>query len=138
MKFDEIKFSLIKRLVQKREAGFYTTDISDNSEMLEAHGIDRYNPGNYHSVVGALLSKKKDELGLTNRRMGTTYSNIQRMIIIAEVERFKAEGITKFDSLKALGVCRSTFYGWLQPQKAGFRKSSIMRLTDTECKAIIQ
>jgi len=30
--------------------------------------------------------KKKDELGLTNRCMGTTYSNIQRMRIISEVE----------------------------------------------------
>jgi putative transposase len=82
--------------------------------------------------------KKKDELGLTNRCMGTTYSNIQRMRIIAEVERFKAVGITKFDSLKALGVCRSTYYGWLQPQKVRFRKSSIMRLTDIERKAVIQ
>ncbi|MGW8325977.1 MAG: hypothetical protein ACWGNI_09705, partial [Desulfobacterales bacterium] len=70
--------------------------------------------------------------------MGTTYSNIQRMRIIAEVERFKAVGITKFDSLKALGVCRSTYYGWLQPQKVRFRKSSIMRLTDIERKAVIQ
>jgi putative transposase len=70
--------------------------------------------------------------------MGTTYSKIQRMRIIAEVERFKAAGITKFDSLKALGVCRSTYYGWLQPQKVRFRKSSIMRLTDIERKAVIK
>lgn len=63
MKFDEIQFSLIKRFVQKkREAGFYTKDISNNSEMLEAHGIDPDNPGNYHSIVGRLLGKNRFEL----------------------------------------------------------------------------
>jgi hypothetical protein len=46
--------------------------------------------------------------------------------------------MTKFDSLKVLGVCRLTFYGWLQPQKIRFRKSSIIRLRDTERKAVIK
>jgi hypothetical protein len=52
--------------------------------------------------------------------------------------QIKALGITKFDSLKALGVCRLTFYEWLQPQKVRLRKSSIIRLTDTEPKAVIK
>ena len=65
--------------------------------------------GSDDSDPRADVVKKKDELGLTNRRMGATYSNIQRMRFISEIERSKAAGITKMDTLKALYVCRSTF-----------------------------
>jgi hypothetical protein len=90
-----------------------------------------------HSDPRADAVKKKDELGLTNRRKGSTYSSVQRMRIIFEVEKFKAKGIAKTDALKALDVCRSTYYGWLQPRKLNFRKSSFLRLTDAERKAVI-
>ena len=90
-----------------------------------------------HSDSRADAVKKKDELGLTNRRKGSTYTSVQRMRIISEVEKFKARGIAKTDALKALDVCRSTYYGWLQPRKLNFRKSSFLRLTDAERKAVI-
>ena len=112
---------------------------SDRSEdKATGGGKPKTQGGTDYSDPRADVVKKKDELGLTNRRMGAAYSNIQRMRIIAEVESFKAAGITKSDSLKALGVCRSTYYGWLQSKKVRFRKSSIMRLTDIERKAVIQ
>ena len=81
--------------------------------------------------------KKKDELGLTNRQKGSTYSNVQRIRIISVIEKFKAGVITKTDSLKALGVCRSTYYGWLKPRNASSRRDSILRLTDAEREAVI-
>ena len=40
--------------------------------------------------------KKKDELGLTNRRKGTSYSGTQRVRIVARVKELKApRGLTK-------------------------------------------
>ena len=47
---------------------------------------------------GADVVKKKDELGLTNRRKGATYSGTQRIRIIARVEELKASGISKIGS----------------------------------------
>ena len=82
--------------------------------------------------------KKKDELGLTNRQKGTIFSSVQQTRIIDEIEKFKAAGIAKTAALKSLGVCRSTYYGWLQPCNTGFQRESILRLTDAEREAVIK
>jgi transposase InsO family protein len=81
-------------------------------------------------------SKKKDELGLTNRSKGARYTVIQRLRIIDEVKQLKAAGTKKTEALRAFGVCRSTYYGWLQTGMVD-TKASVQRLTDGERKAVI-
>ena len=82
--------------------------------------------------------KKKDELGLTNRRKGTSYSGTQRVRIVARVKELKASGINKTRALKTLGVCRSSYYGWRRHHHDKPRKPSIKRLTNAEHAAIIE
>ena len=91
-----------------------------------------------HSNPGVDVTKKKDELGLANRRRGSTYSAVQRQRIIEEVERLKASGVKKTVALKHLGVCRSTYYGWFKSRKAAVRKPSVLRLTEAEMQAVIE
>jgi putative transposase len=81
--------------------------------------------------------KKKDELGLANRPKGSRYSNVQRLRVIAEVKKLNARGINKTLALGILGVCRSTYYGWLKIKKPTQRKPSLKSLTDAERKAVI-
>lgn len=81
--------------------------------------------------------KKKDELGLTNRRKGATYSGTQQVRIVVRIDELKASGIAKTQALRTLGVCRSTYYGW----RKGYddqRKPSPNRLTNAERTAIIE
>jgi len=87
---------------------------------------------------GADAFKKKDELGLTNRRKGATYTGTQRLRIIEEVEQLKASGSSKSKVFKTLGVCRSSYYGWQKRQHDPPRKPSIQSLTATERAAIIE
>lgn len=82
--------------------------------------------------------KKKDELGLTNRTKGATYSGTQRLRIIDRVVRLKASGMAKIKALKALGVCRSSYYGWQKGRDDRPRGISVQRLTTAEHKAIIE
>jgi len=91
-----------------------------------------------HSDSGTDVVKKKDELGLTGRRKGATYSGIQRQRIIEEVERLKACGVSKTVALRSLGVCRSTYYGWLKAREISARKPSVLRLTEAEKQAVIE
>jgi putative transposase len=90
-----------------------------------------------HSDPRADAAKKKDELGLTNRLKGTTYSIIQRERIIQEVEKLSAAGNKKIRILKTLGVCRSAYYGWLKKRKTSRGKLSVLSLTESEKQAII-
>ena len=53
---------------------------------------------------GTDVVKKKDELGLANRRKGSFYSKTQRARIVDEIERLFARGITKTEALKTLVV----------------------------------
>ena len=87
---------------------------------------------------GADVVKKKDELGLTSRCKGDSYSGTQRVRIIDRVEGLKASGITKIQTLKTLGVCRSSYYGWQKRPHDPPRKPSIQCLTAAECAAIIE
>lgn len=82
--------------------------------------------------------KKKNELGLTDRRKGATYSGTQRVRIVARVEELKASGITKIQALRTLGVCRSSYYGWRKGHHDTPRKPSTLRLTNAECTAIMK
>ena len=91
-----------------------------------------------HSDPGVDVAKKKDELGLTGRRKGCSYSAVQRQRIIEEVDKLKASGIKKTVILRNLGVCRSTYYGWLKKSKESVRKPSVLRLTEAERKAVIE
>jgi len=91
-----------------------------------------------HPDPGADVAKKKDELGLTDRRKGSTYSAVQRQRIIEEVEKLKAYGVKKAVALRNLGVCRSTYYEWLKRREPVARKPSVLRLTEAEVGAVIE
>ena len=94
--------------------------------------------GSGNTNPGTDVVKKKDELGLTNRRKGTFYSITQRARIVDEIENLCARGITKTQALKILGVCRSTYYSWLKDQNKKSKEPSVQRLTDAERQAIIE
>jgi hypothetical protein len=65
MKMNDIHIGLLERIVEeKKNEGFHTKDISCHTEMLESHCIDPENPGNYHSIVGRVLSRRRDDLGI--------------------------------------------------------------------------
>lgn len=82
--------------------------------------------------------KKRDELGLTNRSKGSSYSPEQRQRIIEVVQSLQPEGPSKSQILQRLGVCRSTYYGWLRGSSSPFRKASPWQLTPPEKEAVIQ
>lgn len=54
------------------------------------------------------------------------------------MERLKASGVKKTAALKRLGVCRSTYYGWLKSREPAARKPSVLRLTEAERQAVIK
>ena len=81
--------------------------------------------------------KKKDELGLTDRIKGCSYSSEQRQRIVQEVENLFSQGTPKAEILRTLGVSRSTYYGWLNKGRKTPKSASILALTDSEEKAVI-
>ena len=87
---------------------------------------------------GTDVVKKKDELGLTNRGKGATYSGTQRVRISNRVDQLKASGIAKIQTLRTLGVCRSSYYGWQKRHHDPPRKPSIQSLTAAERSVIIE
>ena len=82
--------------------------------------------------------KKRDELALTNRPTGATYSQEQRHRIVAEIQRLHAQGFSILKSLRGLRVCRSTYYDWLNPSAMRKQSASMVHLTVEEQHAIIQ
>lgn len=82
--------------------------------------------------------KKRDELALTNRPTGATYSQEQRHRIVEEVQGLRAQGFSISETLRGLGVCRSTYYGWLSPPTVRKKSASMLRLTAEEQHAIIE
>jgi putative transposase len=101
------------------------------------NGKPKAEGGSCASDPGIDAFKKRDELGLTNRPKGSTYSKEQRQRIIEEVQRLSLEGVPKSQILKALGVCRSTYYEWTKERGASQRKLSALSLTVYEKQAII-
>jgi putative transposase len=89
------------------------------------------------SDPGVNAFKKRDELGLANRSKGSSYSAEQRQRIIAEVQNLIQAGISKVQALKNLGVCRSSYYGWLRAKKATQATSSPLQLTQVEKQAVV-
>jgi putative transposase len=90
------------------------------------------------SDPGVDAFKKRDELGLTNRSKGTSYSPEQRQRIITEVQNLVRAGISKFQALKNLDVCRSTYYGWLRGKKAKGTAPFTLELTPLEKQAVVE
>lgn len=86
---------------------------------------------------GIDAGKKKDELGLSDRQKGCGHSPEQRQRIIQEVESLHSQGTPKAEILRTLGVCRSTYYGWLKKDQRESKTSSILALTNSEEQAII-
>jgi hypothetical protein len=57
MKMDEVDRDLLKRVIQKREGSeFFTTDVSEDPEMLRGHHLDLPNPS-YNGMVGRVLGR---------------------------------------------------------------------------------
>jgi len=101
------------------------------------NGKPKAEGGSCASDPGIDAFKKRDELGLTNRPKGSTYSKEQRQRIIEEVRRLSLEGVPKSQILNALGGCRSTYYEWAKERGASQRKPSALSLTVYEKQAII-
>jgi len=90
------------------------------------------------SDPGVDAFKKRDELGLANHSKGSSYSPEQRQRIITEVQGLVQAGISKLPALKNLGVCRSTYYGWLRGKKAKEAVPSARQLTPVEKQAVVE
>jgi putative transposase len=82
--------------------------------------------------------KKRDELGLANRSKGSSYSLEQRQRIIEEVQKLQETDLSKTEILKAIGVARSTYYGWSQGRKVSSRVLSPTHLTTLEKEAVVE
>ncbi len=86
---------------------------------------------------GIDAGKKRDEFGLTGRDMGSWYSQEQQQRIIQYAQSLCSKGFSLSEILKVLGVCRSTYYGWLKLSKTLGRSSSVFSLTADEHQAIV-
>ena len=109
---------------------------SSHQEAGEREPETEGSPGSADPRADAF--KKRDELALTNRRRGATYSQEQRHRIVAEVHRLRAQGFSISETLRGLGICRSTYYGWLSPPTVRKKSASVLRLTAEEQHAIIE
>jgi putative transposase len=54
------------------------------------------------------------------------------------VDRLKASGLAKSKTLKTLGICRSSYYGWQKQQDNSPKNPSCQRLTTDEHEAVIE
>ena len=59
MRMKDIDLSVVKDVVKSLDDTFHTRDVSDDSRMMEAHGVrkDDHLFDNYHSMVGRVLGK---------------------------------------------------------------------------------
>ncbi len=119
-------------LPERQETASRSPGPTTGSREPEAEG------GLGPSDPGADAFKKRDELGLTNRSKGTAYSSEQRERIIEEVDSLAHTGISKVQTLKNLGVCRSTYYGWLRARIPKCALSSPLQLTPAEREAVVE
>ena len=75
---------------------------------------------------------------ITDRSPGSSYSSEQRQRIIAAVQNLVQSGISKVQALKNLGVCRSTYYGWLRAKRPQEVSASSLQLTWVEKEAVVE
>jgi len=54
------------------------------------------------------------------------------------VEDHYAQGIKKAETLRSLGVSRSTYYGWLKRTPKASAFNSILALTEVEARAVLE
>lgn len=119
-------------VLERKEAACRPPHPAAGERKSEAEG------GVGPSGPGVDAFKKRDELGLTNRSKGTSYSSEQRQRILAEVETLVQAGISKVQGLKNLGVCRSTYYGWLRASRPKQIPPSLRQLTPGEKRAVVE
>lgn len=112
-----------------------TQDRSPNKELREREPIPQGGP--CIPEPGAYAFKKRDELGLGNRNKGQHLSQGQQERIMEEVLKLKGKGISKSQAFSQLGVCRSTYYGWLEPLETKMRNSPPNRLLPAEREAVV-
>jgi len=108
---------------------------SPNKKVREREPIPQRGPCLSESGTDAF--KKRDELGLSNRKKGQHFSQGQRERIMEEVLRLRNQGVSKSRAFSQLGVYRSTYYGWLKPKETKIRNSPPNRLLPDEKEAII-
>jgi len=112
------------------------TRVDPRIKKLEREPETEGSPGSADPRADAF--KKRDELALTNRPTGATYSQEQRRRIVEEVQRLRTQGFSISETLRGLGVCRSTYYGWLKPPPVRKKSASVLGLTAEEQYAIIE
>jgi len=89
------------------------------------------------TVAGADALEKKDELGLTGRKHGQSYSGEQRQRILDTVKETNSEGVAIINVLSGLKVPRSTFYSWKSQKANKTRPTSSNSLLESEAKCVI-
>ena len=89
------------------------------------------------AVTGTDALEKKDELGLTGRKPGQSYSEEQRQRIVDAVRETNSKGVAIINILSGLKVPRSTFYSWKSHTANKTRPTSSNALLDSETNSVI-
>lgn len=71
----DIRFDILKKVVERQGATFATRDVSEDPLMLESHAVEASH-SHYHSFVGGAISDHRTPLGLDEIRKGTTRGSI--------------------------------------------------------------
>jgi transposase-like protein len=108
---------------------------SPNKKVREREPIPQRGPCLSESGTNAF--KKRNERGLSNRKKGQHFSKEQRERIIEEILRVGNQGISKTWAFSQLGICRSTYYGWLKPKETKARNNPPNRLLPDEREAVV-
>jgi len=89
------------------------------------------------ALSGADALEKKDELGLTGRRPGRSYSQEQRQRILDAVQRLTTQGVSTACALRGLRVPRSTYYFWKSERDRKSRPTAYNALLAHETQSIV-
>jgi transposase InsO family protein len=89
------------------------------------------------AIAGTDAFEKKDELGLTGRKPGQSYSKEQRQRILDAVKETNSKGVAIINILSGIKVPRSTFYSWKSQKANKTRPISSNALLDSETNSVI-
>lgn len=89
------------------------------------------------ALSGADALEKKDELGLTGRKPGQSYSQEQRQRILDTVQRLTSQGVSTTCALQGLRVPRSTFYFWRSDKDRKSLSRACNALLEDETQSIV-